>query len=148
MIDFLKKVQMDLFDIDNNTKQYKETKRYECIELLAYHSQQAVEKLLKYVLHNLNGVDETESRFKTHNIASLVARVESETDFIVPDDISDMANILTLWEASSRYDILMTYDQEKIDYYNQVIQNLLNSVQEYDLKKRKTEQTEDATSDS
>ena len=28
MIDFLKKVQMDLFDIDNNTKQYKETKRY------------------------------------------------------------------------------------------------------------------------
>ena len=42
----------------------------------AYHVQQAFEKELKYILHDLLGVDDTTRDFRTHSIPNLIAQVE------------------------------------------------------------------------
>lgn len=74
-------------------------------DLAAYHIQQAVEKELKYILHDIYGEDDTERRFKTHNISSLLIMInEYDQDFINNHkDIVDISDQLTSWEASSRY---------------------------------------------
>ena len=71
-------------------------------DIAAYHAQQAIEKELKYVLHDLCGADETQRKFKTHTIPALISQVE-EYNVNIPDDVKVIAFDLTEWEASTRY---------------------------------------------
>ena len=73
------------------------------LDICGYHIQQAVEKTLKYILHDMNGVDDTTRRFRTHDIVSLIVMVESETAVVIPDAIKQIAVLLTQWEVTTRY---------------------------------------------
>lgn len=71
-------------------------------DIAAYHVQQAIEKELKHLLHDLNGVDDTTRRFKTHIIEELIQQAE-ELDLEIPDYVKEIAFDLSEWEAASRY---------------------------------------------
>lgn len=78
----------------------------------AYHLQQAIEKGIKFYLHNIYGVSDTDKKYMTHNIPSLLLQLgKYDKDFINNHgDIVEIADDLTEWEASSRYysDIVST----------------------------------------
>ena len=44
-------------------------------DIAAYHTQQAIEKTLKYYLHNVYGEDDTSKPFRTHNISTLLLKI-------------------------------------------------------------------------
>ena len=95
----------------------------------AYHVQQGIEKLLKYILHDLNGIDDSSKSFRTHSITSLISKVEDETNVKVPDELKMVSELLTSWESESRYggDISATEKQIKncINIFEEFIENLV-----------------------
>ena len=82
----------------------KELSKY--IDTAGYHVQQAIEKSIKYFLHNVHGIDDTTRTFKTHNLMNLFRRLEE----IDPEfaeryaDLRAMSEAITSWEALSRYE--------------------------------------------
>ena len=74
-------------------------------DIAAYHTQQAVEKSLKYCRHNVYGEDDTAKRYRTHNISSLLLMIsEYDVNFLRDNaEIVKMSDEITGWEASSRY---------------------------------------------
>ena len=71
-------------------------------DIAAYHAQQAIEKELKHILHDVFGADETERKFKTHTIPALISQAE-EYGVCVPDNVKAIAYDITAWEAKTRY---------------------------------------------
>ena len=71
-------------------------------DLAAYHTQQAVEKCLKYYLHYIFGMDDTTKKFKTHNISTLLLLL-TQYSYTAPKELINMSDELTNWEASARY---------------------------------------------
>ena len=104
-------------------------------DIAAYHVQQAIEKELKYILHDLNDADDTTKDFRTHNIVSLCKQVE-KYGISLPDDIKDIAFEISEWEAVSRYKggVINNVSQIKsaIGVYDNLVEfvsrNLENSV--------------------
>lgn len=73
-------------------------------DMAAYHVQQSIEKVLKYALHSICGLDETYRGYRTHDIMTLINIVSDHSDFSVPERLINAANDITGWEAHSRYD--------------------------------------------
>ncbi|MCD7709106.1 MAG: HEPN domain-containing protein [Clostridiales bacterium] len=73
-------------------------------DLAAYHAQQGIEKSLKYLLSTFGGIDETDKKFRTHQIPTLIALVKQYCQFEVPDELVNMAPKISSWEAKTRYD--------------------------------------------
>lgn len=69
----------------------------------AYHVQQAIEKVLKYILQTEAGMTESDKGYKTHNISMLIYLVDSKTTFPVPEKLVEMSSLITDWEATTRY---------------------------------------------
>ena len=70
----------------------------------AYHLQQAAEKLLKYQIYKLLDTIDN-SKMYTHDLSRLMDYADSQNlDLIIPDYIRKHANMITYWEAGSRYD--------------------------------------------
>ena len=78
----------------------------------AYHVQQAYEKELKHILHDLLGADDTAREFRTHNIADLINQIEN-SGYNIPDEIKEISHDLSNWEANTRYnsDILVELNE-------------------------------------
>ncbi|MBR5050600.1 MAG: HEPN domain-containing protein [Desulfovibrio sp.] len=88
-----------LLNIEN-----KEYSKY--VDTAGYHVQQAIEKSIKYFLHNIHGIDNTTRSFKTHNLMNLFIRLE-EIDPAFAEryaDLRAMCEAITSWEALSRYE--------------------------------------------
>lgn len=82
-------------------------------DLAAYHTQQAVEKCLKYYLHDVYGEDDTARSFKTHNISTLILML-NKYGHQVSNELISMSDELTGWEASSRYGESLISTRENI----------------------------------
>ena len=78
----------------------------------AYHIQQAIEKSIKYFLHDVYEVDDTSKRFRTHNLSDLILQLSLKDSSFIPNhqDLIDMVSEISDWEAGSRYneDIVST----------------------------------------
>ena len=98
-------------------------------DIAAYHAQQAIEKELKYILHDIYGADETERKFKTHGIPALIDQVE-DYNVIVPDEVKAIAYDVTGWEASTRYPGGAASDREEINDAIKVYENFAKYVAE------------------
>ena len=93
----------------------------------AYHTQQAVEKILKFYLRDVYGEDETEKSFRIHNIATLETRL-IDHGHTIPQELIDNADEITAWEAESRYGHSLVTTKEKICTVIQVAEKLLEEV--------------------
>lgn len=71
-------------------------------DLAAFHAQQAIEKELKHILHDLFGVDDSTRSFRIHNLVDLAKQV-SQLGITLPDDLFNQADEISDWEAESRY---------------------------------------------
>lgn len=72
-------------------------------DMAAYYAQQGIEKLLKYILHDIYGMDESSRKFRTHKIYDLISMLEEDYSYAVPDELVEMSIKITDWEAQSRY---------------------------------------------
>jgi len=78
-------------------------------DFVGYHIQQGVEDLIKFILEQ-NGCEYP----KSHNIRQLIQLAEShDVDLLIPDYLEDHAEMLTEWEAMSRYDSEFSLDAKR-----------------------------------
>lgn len=126
----LKRVEVD-FDIAERyiTPEVNPTNDEYFYDAAAYHAQQAIEKILKYVLHDIYGEDDTDRRFKTHNIATLILKAERH-GFQVDDELVNMSDKITDWEANARYGSSIISTREDIKTAINLGYNLLEQVKE------------------
>lgn len=102
----INRIKADIITAENNCNNIINTKNDLFLyDVAAYHTQQAIEKELKYILHNIYGEDDTTRRFKTHNISTLLIMIDKyDKNFISQHTaIVDCSDEITNWEASSRY---------------------------------------------
>lgn len=102
----IERIEADIKTARNNiSSQGNPTNDEYMYDISAYHTQQAVEKELKFILHNYYKVDDTQRSFRTHNISTLLIMVNQNDNTFIANH-SDLVNIsdkLTEWEASTRY---------------------------------------------
>ena len=73
-------------------------------DIAAYHVQQSIEKELKHILHDILGFSDETHAFRTHNIEFLIDIIDENCNYAVPEEIRNIAPMLTEWEANTRYD--------------------------------------------
>lgn len=105
-------------------------------DVAAYHAQQAVEKELKYILHDIYGMDNTSRKFRTHNISTLIVFLGNyEPDFVKNHQgLVDMMDIITDWEASCRYGESIVSTRKDIENAIVIADDLLDEIQKLKLR--------------
>lgn len=79
------------------------------ISAASYHIEQAIEKLLKGLILVYGETPEY-----THNIAKLKVHAKN-IGIELPNDLEELADTLTMWEATVRYDPFIDFSQSKYD---------------------------------
>lgn len=102
-------------------------------DIAAYHVQQAFEKEFKYLLHDICGISDETRDFKTHIIDDIIDMVESQTSYIVPDNIKEIALTLTNWESKTRYPNSIISNKKDIENAISVFDELTNSINDWKL---------------
>lgn len=98
----------------------------------AYHIQQAIEKELKYMLHDIYGMDDRSRSFRTHNISTLLLYLGRYNPEFVQDEcqsLIEMSDTLTDWEASCRYGENIVSTRRDIEKTIVIADNLLLKIQ-------------------
>ena len=80
--------------------------------LSAYHVQQAVELILKYLIYTNDSYNGNE--LYTHDISKLIMLTEG-LNVSIPKYIKDNARVFTSWEAKGRYDLRPTIRADKVE---------------------------------
>lgn len=88
----------------------------------AYHTQQGIEKALKYQSEML-GI----SYKKTHNLAGLIMDLE-KNGFIVPEELKYRSTFISDWEASSRYNDDFNVVKAEIEKAIQLYEELRSAI--------------------
>lgn len=92
------------------------------LSIVCYHYQQAIEKLLKYLI-NLYG----ERYPTTHDIAVLCNMVVS-LGIQLSDKLGILATTLTDWESKTRYNVNIVATIQQLDYADAIYKELLEKV--------------------
>lgn len=99
-------IKADIMTARYALNEYEANGRFKDIKnICGYHIQQAVEKLIKYQIYQQ--VEEVDNRqMYTHNIGALLAYAKKRgLDLVVPEYILKNSEVITSWEAGSRYDL-------------------------------------------
>lgn len=98
------------------------------VNLACYHLEQAVEKAIKFVLEN-NGLEFP----KSHNIESLISFAEAnDVDLYLNDYIIDHAEMLSSWEAKTRYVLDYLVDIKKLEATIEPVGTYLDDVAKHE----------------
>lgn len=103
--------------------------------LSAYHVQQAIELILKYLIYTNNNYNGNE--LYTHDISKLIMIADS-LSISIPKYIKDNARVFTSWEAKGRYDLRPTIRADKVENsIKEVMKWILNINPRYKVTLRK-----------
>ncbi len=92
------------------------------IRIVTYHLQQAIEKILKaYVLYY------GQTPAFTHDIDELATHCKN-LGAELPEELDNISDTLTLWEAKSRYDPYINFTQKKYELAKSVYEKLLKNL--------------------
>jgi len=94
------------------------------MDIACYHSQQAIEKLLKFIIE-ISGEDYP----KTHDIARLCVVIEILPNITLPDTLIMMSETLTLWEATSRYRDIFKATTRQLVIAQEIFDELLSIIE-------------------
>lgn len=114
-------IKADLIMAKQGLEKYKEnTKIKDLKNMVAYHIQQAVEKMIKIQIYK-SGIAYDNKSIYTHDINNLIvyARLIG-VDLVIPKAIEDNCMTITDWEAGSRYDIKFSVRVDTLEKYLEV----------------------------
>ena len=113
----------------------------------SYHTQQAIEKCLKYYLHDVYGEDDNLRNFRTHSIPNLLTMLSiHDVDFNKNhQDLVKIAIDVSDWEARSRYDDCIVSTKNDIENAIAIAEGLYEDIMEIEKTKNidKNEQIEE-----
>ena len=105
-------------------------------DIAAYHTQQALEKCIKYYLSDIYTVDETSKEYKTHNIATLIlmlTQLDKGAFLSQFPEVIKIADKATKWEASCRYGESLFSTKQDIEYVLNITEQIFQTIQEIEL---------------
>lgn len=146
----IKRIEADITTARNNISENGNPTNDEYLyDISAYHTQQAVEKCLKYLLHDVYGEDDTTRQFKTHNISTLLLKLNQyDKDFLSNhQELVEWSDEITSWEASTRYGTDLVATKNKINEVLNYTDTLIEEIKGYE-KSQSIEQNEPDISDS
>ncbi len=98
-------IKADLIAARQAIEYYEKTKNHSIKNVAAYHIQQASEKMIKIQVYNSEAIYDNRSMYR-HDIKALTLYAESlGIKFCIPDYIRKNSDIISDWEAGSRYDV-------------------------------------------
>ena len=127
----INRIKADIITAKNNISPNINTDNDEYLyDIAAYHTQQAIEKEIKYLLHNFYGEDDTTKNFRTHNISTLLLMLNNyDPNFITSHKkLVDISDELTSWEASTRYGEDLVSTRKNINEAIILAENLLTEI--------------------
>jgi len=98
--------------------------------IAAYHVQQGLEKGLKHIIHDINGLDDSTKRFRSHSLTSLISVVEDECGITIIDDLKIMSETITEWESESRYGGSFSVTKSEIERGIELFEELTQIIDE------------------
>lgn len=110
-------------------------------DIAAYHIQQAVEKGLKHILHDLCGISDELHRFRTHNLPPLIRWVEKVSNYNVSIKLKELAVDITGWETQSRYSSSTVSTREEIMNAANCCVDFLESIRNTTITVREEQET-------
>ncbi len=114
-------IKADILMAKQGIELYKERKNKEIKNTVAYHIQQAAEKLVKIQVYN-SGITYSNNALYIHNLPKLIAYAESiGIDLFVPSEIRENALMITDWEAGSRYDLHFAVRIDTLEKYQSLV---------------------------
>ena len=135
-------IKADIQTASLNISPYGNPTNDECMyNIAAYHAQQAIEKCLKYYLHDVYGVDDSTRRFRTHNISTLLLDLSAFDPLFIekhPVTVS-YADDLSMWEATSRYGDSLVATRHMIEEVLQDADIMYRDIAERELQREKCE---------
>lgn len=114
-------IKADILMAKQGIQLYEENEVREVKNMVAYHLQQAVEKLIKIQIYR-SGLEYDNRHMYVHNLVKLIQYANKiGANIIVPKIIDENALMITDWEAGSRYDIHFSIRIDTLKRIYQVI---------------------------
>ena len=114
-------IRADILMAKQGIELFKERKIKEIKNTVAYHIQQAAEKLIKIQIYR-SGVPYSNSALYIHNLSKLISYAESiGVELILPDEIRENALMITDWESGSGYDLQFVVRIDTLEKYQKIV---------------------------
>ena len=111
-------IKADLIMAKQGLEKYKENTKIKNLKnMVAYHIQQAVEKMIKIQIYHSGKPYDNKSIY-THDINNLIVYSRLiGVKLVIPKVIEDNCMTITDWEAGSRYDIKFSVRVDTLETY-------------------------------
>ena len=127
-------IRADILMARQGIELYKEKGIKEIKNTVAYHIQQAAEKLIKIQVYK-SGIKYNNSALYIHNLPKLIAYAEGlDVKLNIPSEVRSNALMITDWEAGSRYDLQFVVRIDTLEKYQQIIEDWFRDLKANGLK--------------
>lgn len=127
-------IKADILMARQGIELYNEKKIKEVKNTVAYHIQQASEKMIKIQIYR-SGITFNNSAVYIHNLPKLIAYAESiGIMLVIPDEIRSNALTITDWEAGSRYDLQFVVRIDTLEKYQKIVEDWFNDLKNKGIK--------------
>lgn len=122
-------IKADLIMAKQGLEKYKENKNIKDLKnMVAYHIQQAVEKMIKLQIYNSGKAYDNKSIY-THDINNLIVYAKLiGVELVIPKLIEENSMTITDWEAGSRYDMKFSVRVDTLEKYMGVCEEWIKQI--------------------
>lgn len=114
-------IKADIITAEQCIRYYDKTGVKDIKNVAAYHLQQAVEKIIKLQIYQ-SGLKYDEAQVYSHNLRNLYRyAVAIGLELTIPETIKEHLDMITKWEAGSRYDLRFSIRIDVLRKYHLII---------------------------